>query len=69
MNARKVIPENLVVVLQFIKKLHQTALIPLHLYIFFSIIIKTSSTGPSGKYKVVHKLLSQAPLHLSHTKN
>ena len=31
-------------------------------------IIKTSSTGPSGKIKVVYKLLSQPHKHLRHGK-
>ena len=43
----------------------------LHYFNFISIfiiIIKTSSTGPSGKNKVVYKLLSQPHKHLRHGK-
>ena len=32
------------------------------------IIIKTSSTGPSGKNKIVYKSLSQSHKHLRHGK-
>ena len=32
------------------------------------VIIKTSSTGPSGKSKVAYKLLSQPHKHLRHGK-
>ena len=38
--------------------------VSLECYYFFIIIIKTSCTGPSGKSKVVYKLLSQPHEHL-----
>ena len=43
-------------------------LLCLKVYIIIIIIIKTSSTSPSGKNKVVYKLLSQRHKHLRHGK-
>ena len=38
------------------------------LYTIINIIIKTGSTGPSGKNKIVHKLLMQPHKDLHHRK-